>query len=78
MFHRGVGVLRMKELFIVQKVDLLVSYLVAWPAKQVRVHAWVAPPQPWWAAAAHLCARRPLCKQAQTNESHNHRQACRP
>jgi hypothetical protein len=36
VFHRGVGVVRRKELFIVQKIDLLVKYLIEWPAKQVR------------------------------------------
>jgi hypothetical protein len=35
IFHRGVGVIRKKDLFITQKIDLLVKYLVAWPAKQV-------------------------------------------
>eukprot|EP00892_Ulva_mutabilis_P010153 jgi/Ulvmu1/750/UM010_0124.1 len=35
LFHRGVGVIRKKDLFIMEKVDLLVKYLVAWPAKQV-------------------------------------------
>lgn len=35
LFHRGVGVVRKKDLFIMEKVDLLVKYLVAWPAKQV-------------------------------------------
>jgi hypothetical protein len=36
MFHRGVGVVRIKQLFIVQKVDLLVNYLIGWPGKQAR------------------------------------------
>ena len=36
IFHRGVGVIRKKDLFIAEKIDLLVKYLVAWPAKQVR------------------------------------------
>ena len=40
LFHRGVGVIRMKGLFIAQKIDLLVTYLVAQPTKKVR-----CPPQ---------------------------------
>lgn len=35
IFHRGVGVIRKKDLFIAQKIDLLVKYLIAWPSKQV-------------------------------------------
>lgn len=35
VFHRGVGVMRKTDMFLMNKVDLLVKYLVAHPAKQV-------------------------------------------
>jgi hypothetical protein len=35
LFHRGVGVIRKKDLFITQKIDLLVKYLVERPSKKV-------------------------------------------
>ena len=36
VFTRGVGIVRKEDLYIAQKIDLLIDYLVAYPAIKVR------------------------------------------
>lgn len=57
LFHRGVGVIRKKDLFVMEKVDLLVKYLVAWPAKQVRAPAAPVAPAPAAGGCVLKCVR---------------------
>ena len=60
MFHRGIGVKRIKDMFMAQKIDLLVNYLIAWPSKQVgpsgNVCCSIQPSAYWHRRVAHAQA----------------------